>query len=120
MVDAGIHTGDGTTAAIVWCADPEGRNLSAASTAVDTTDRTWSLQWRSHWIPNGSATPRLRELRGQCAGQHKLIEDVVQLILVWVVHRRGENKQLRLHCEVSDQLKVIVVRCYEVIVGKDV
>ena len=67
-----------------------------------------------------NALTALGALRGQRAGQHKLIEEVVQPVLVWVVHRRGEEKQLRLHCKASDQLKMIVFRSYQVIVREDI
>ena len=48
-------------------------------------DRAWSIHWRSWGFPMPGATLRLRDLRGQRAGQHKLVEEVVQLLYVWVV-----------------------------------
>jgi hypothetical protein len=58
--------------------------------------------------------------RGEPAEQHKLIEEFVQLVFVWVKHRGREVKQLCLHGVASNQLKMTVFRGKEFIVREDV
>jgi len=72
------------------------------------------------WIPARGATLRLRDLRGQRTGQHEMDEEDVQLVYVWVVHRRGEEKRLRLYCEATNQFEMIVIRGHEIIGNEDV